>query len=140
MNALIKRTAGIPVLIAEHAEPVAMAAQVVRVCGAIKNMPWSGLKYAPESVSRAIELEHAMPGYGVICQTGWALGEALDQPLDPALARGMVAVMLGALGKRPGDDPELYVWGLTEAIGKIASQTPKLRGQPFRPHSEWRWS
>jgi hypothetical protein len=122
MNALIKRITGIPAVIAENTEWAAKATQIVSVCRRIEGMPVDHdedgpLECTPKNLSLATKLDDAMPGYEVINSTCIWLGDALNRVLDAPLARSMVAVLLGSLGKRPGDDPELYVWGLTEAIG-----------------------
>jgi hypothetical protein len=122
MNALIKKISGIPAVIAENTEWAVKATQIVSVCRRIEGMPVDHgedgpLQCTPENLSLAMKLDDAMPSYEVINLTCIWLSDALIRVLDPRLARSMVAVLLGSLGKRPGDDPELYIWGLTEAIG-----------------------
>jgi hypothetical protein len=66
-----------------------------------------------------MELDNAMPSYEVINRTCNWLGPTLNEVIDVPVARKMVAVLLGSIGKRPGDDPELYICGLTQAITDV---------------------
>jgi hypothetical protein len=115
---------GGPVIIAEHMAPVSAARHVIGTCRSIPAMPidraiinTSPLECSATNLPRALSLDDAMPTYDAISAAEVGLYKALDRPLDRSVARALIVVMLGALGKKPGDDAALYLWGLTEATG-----------------------
>ncbi|MGO9701432.1 MAG: hypothetical protein ACLPKT_23955 [Methylocella sp.] len=129
MSSLERRATqgAVPVVIAENVAPVAAARRIIDVCRAIPVMPGNGgaenavpLEIKPDNLPRALALDDAMPSLDVIEAAEDRLAEACDRQLDRPVAYTIIALMLGALGRKPNDNAELYVWGLSEATGDDA--------------------
>jgi hypothetical protein len=114
-------TSAVPAILADASLPVVSAARMLK--------PWRQASFNIEcarphvlacqrdNVSRAVELRDKLPGrFEAHCALE-ALHEALAQRLDHRTALAMITVMPGMMGKKPSDEPELYLRGLTEAIG-----------------------
>jgi hypothetical protein len=90
---------------------------------------------ALENLTTAHVLNAIMPGWEEIFHARFDLQEARMAPLDLAKAQAMIALALGAIGKRINDDPDAYIWGLCTAIieDELSSLLDGRRAVPFAP-------